>query len=322
MNVFDCHCDTAMSMLLEHKPLDHNNLQISLDRASKLKGYAQFFGHFTSLAAYPPLPGREQAPYRQYASAPAMLQAMYENLLREVERCKDHAAICRTIEQGEQAIASGKTAIFLSIEGAEAIDCDPGHLDQAYEMGFRMVSPTWNFQNALAGTNTTGGGLTARGKEFVRRAQQLGMLVDVSHISDEAFWDICSITQAPVVASHSNARRICGHSRNLSDDMFQEICKTGGFAGLNLYTEFLGRNLVDFSDVRAHIEHFLDLGGERHIGLGGDLDGCDTLPEGFNGVDDYQKLYDYLIQNGIPTAMADGIFYQNVREVVKQICDT
>ena len=324
MKVFDCHCDTAMSMLMDGQKLDHNRLQISLDRASRLGGYAQFFGHFTSFADHKDPdhkgPPELEAMMKDMTSY-KMFHNMYDNLLLEVERCRDRAAICRTGAEGDAAIAAGKTAVFLSIEGAEAVSCDPGLLDEAWEMGVRMVSLTWNFQNALAGTNTTGGGLTAQGREFVRRAQKLGMLVDTSHISEEAFWDICDITDGPVIASHSNAKAICGHSRNLTDEQFRELCQTGGFTGMNLYTSFLDEEApVTLDTVRRHIDHFLDLGGEKHIALGGDLDGCETLPEGFTGVDDYAKLYDTLLGAGISQTTADGIFFNNVMEVVKKVC--
>ena len=99
----------------------------------------------------------------------------------------------------------------------------------------------WNEQNPLTGSHVTGGGLTDMGREFVREAQRLGMLVDVSHISDEGFWDIMKITEAPVIATHSNSRAVCDVSRNLTDDMFKAICQTGGVAGFNMYTDFIGK---------------------------------------------------------------------------------
>ena len=317
MRVFDCHCDTAMAMLFGGKDLAHNDLQISLDRAEKLDGYAQFFGHFTSFADQPEYRNK---PDHIGSDAAELFEAMCSNFLRQVQRYPRRVSLCTTAKEAETAAASGKTAAFLSIEGAEAVGCDPGRLEDAYRLGVRMVSLTWNFENALAGSCKTGGGLTAQGREFVRRAQDLGMLVDVSHCSDETFWDVCDITRGPVVASHSNARALCDHARNLTDDMFRELCQTGGFAGINLYTDFLGRDRVTLDTVRAHMDHFLDLSGGGHVGLGGDLDGCETLPEGFTGVDDYAKLYEVLLAAGMPQGTVDDIFYNTVMEVVKQVC--
>lgn len=119
-----------------------------------------------------------------------------------------------------------------------------------------MIAPAWNAQNALTGSCMTGGGLTAQGKEFVRRAQKLGMILDVSHISEKAFWDLCDITEKPFVASHSNSRAICKHVRNLTDEQFKALCEAGGTAGLNLYGAFLrdeGRPTLETSGVISSI---------------------------------------------------------------------
>ena len=116
------------------------------------------------------------------------------------------------------------------------------------------------------------------------------MALDVSHLSDEGFWDVMDITSGPVCASHSNSRRVYPVSRNLTDEMFRAICQTGGVAGLNLYTGFLGEEPVTLEAACRHVLHWLELDGGKHIALGGDLDGCERLPEGLGGVDDYPAL--------------------------------
>ena len=182
-----------------------------------------------------------------------------------------------------------------------------------------MIAPAWNAQNALTGSCMTGGGLTAQGKEFVRRAQKLGMILDVSHISEKAFWDLCDITEKPFVASHSNSRAICKHVRNLTDEQFKALCEAGGTAGLNLYGAFLrdeGRPTLE--DVWRHIGHFLELGGDGHIALGGDLDGCSVLPEGFAGVDSYAMLAQWLEDRKLPSSTIENIFSESLLKVVKQ----
>ena len=133
----------------------------------------------------------------------------------------------------------------------------------------------------------------------MRRAQQLGILIDVSHLSDQAFRNLCDITAAPILASHSNSRAVCGNSRNLTDEQFKIICNFGGLVGLNLYAPFLREDgPADFSDFKRHMDHFLELGGEHHLALGGDLDGCSALPTGFTGVQCWNDLGRYLIQSG------------------------
>jgi membrane dipeptidase len=122
---------------------------------------------------------------------------------------------------------------------------------------------------------------------------------------------------APVIASHSNSRSVCNHSRNLTDEMFLAICKTGGVAGINLYTEFLGDNAT-IETICDHICHFLTLDPEgKHIALGGDLDGCETLPDGFSGVQDYAKLEKALLHRGISREIVENIFWNNAMGVMK-----
>ena len=180
-----------------------------------------------------------------------------------------------------------------------------------------MVNLTWNADNALAGASRHDGpGLSAQGKEFVRRAQRLGIIIDVSHISDRAFWDIMDITEKPVVASHSNSRKLCGHSRNLTDDQFKAICDCGGYAGINLYTAFLSEDrTADFETVYTHMDHFLQLGGE-HVALGGDLDGCESLPSGFTGIHDYEKLASFLECKGFSEETIQNIYCNTMKKVV------
>ena len=166
----------------------------------------------------------------------------------------------------------------------------------------------------------TGGGLTDLGREYVKEAQRLGMIEDVSHISDEAFWDIMDITQAPVVATHSNSRAVCGHSRNLTDEMFMEICKTGGVAGFNQYDAFVGEN-ADLNKACDHFLHFMELDPEgKHIALGGDLDGCESLPKGFSGLESYPDLADMLLVRGLSEDNLYDIYWNNALGVMKRCC--
>ena len=151
-------------------------------------------------------------------------------------------------------------------------------------------------------------------------AQRLGMLVDVSHISDEGFWDIMDITNAPVIATHSNSRSVWGESRNLTDDMFRAIVKTGGLAGFNMCAEFIGE-APTLDTACDHILRFMELDPTgKHIALGGDLDGIDHMPEGFTGVQDYTKFADRLLQRGLDEHTVMDIFWNNAFGVMKKCC--
>ena len=146
----------------------------------------------------------------------------------------------------------------------------------------------------------------------------MGILIDVSHISDEAFWDIMDVTQGPVIASHSNSRAVHNSTRNLTDDMFRAICQTGGVAGFNQYASFVGED-PDLDKVCDHFFHFLELDPDgKHIALGGDLDGCDALPKGFDGVQDYPALAQKLLDRGMTEQMVMDIFWNNPLDVMER----
>lgn len=312
--VFDLHCDTALALLgkdlLGENQLKKNELQIDLNRASQLEGYTQCFACFTT-------PDME----KWYGVSPVVVfEKELEIILRELAVNHDTIRQAYTPEDIENNLKDGKMSAILSIEGPAGIDFDPSLLEDLYKIGFRISTLGWNEKNALCGSNVTGGGLTDQGREYVKEAQRLGMLIDVSHISDEAFYDIINITEKPVIATHSNSRAVCGHSRNLTDDMFLQICKTGGVCGINLYTDFIGDN-ASLDSVCDHILHFMELDASgKHIALGGDLDGCDTLPAGFNGINNYNALASALLARGLNAENIGDIFWNNALGVMKKCC--
>ena len=311
--VFDLHCDTALALLGEDLrqsgSLRKNEHHIDLERAAKLPGYTQCFACFTS-------------PWDQLPDGTTVTQLFEREMvtvLREVEKNSDLISLVYTVKEIEKNRNNGKMSAILTIEGPAGFDFDPALLEDLYKIGFRITTLGWNEKNVLCGSHKTGGGLTDLGKEYVFEAQRLGMLIDVSHISDEAFWDIMDITQAPVIATHSNSRAVHNVSRNLTDDMFKAICQTGGVAGLNMYTEFLGENAT-LDTVCDHVLHWLDLGGEKHVALGGDLDGCEALPVGFAGVQDYPKLAESLLARGVNERTVYDIFWNNAMGVIQKCC--
>ncbi len=311
--VFDLHCDTALALLGDDlKPCSRlrNNLgHIDLTRGASLAGYAQCFAMFT-------FPGFAQRFHRPVTE---VFQAMVSNLLRELEENRD--LICQVFHPGQlrENLEQGKLSAILTLEGPAGIDYDPGRLEELYRLGFRMSTLGWNEDNPLVGSHLTGGGLTARGREYVRRCQELGILVDVSHVSDRGFWDILDITQAPIVASHSNLRSLCPSSRNLTDEMYRELAATGGTAGVNLYWDFVREHDATLDAAADHILRMLELTGrDTHISLGGDLDGCDPLVQGFSGVQDYPKLADVLLERGVPEQTIGNIYWNNAVGVMER----
>lgn len=311
--VFDLHCDTALALLGEDLrqagSLRNNDYHIDLERARSLPGYAQCFACFTT--PWDKLP--------EGTTVTQLFEREMVTVLREVEKNSDLISMAYSASEIEANRKNGKMSAILTIEGPAGFDFDPALLEDLYKIGFRITTLGWNEQNVLCGSHKTGGGLTDLGREYIFEAQRLGMLIDVSHISDEAFWDIMDITEGPVLATHSNSRAICDVSRNLTDEMFKAICHTGGVAGLNLYTEFLGENAT-LDTACDHILHWLDLGGEKHVALGGDLDGCDSLPNGFGGVEDYPKLADSLLHRGVSEQIIYDMFWNNAMGVIEKCC--
>ena len=312
--VFDLHCDTALALmgkdLLGGIELKKNDLQIDLERASKLPGYAQCFACFTTPAM------REW----HQASPLVIFEREMGTILSEIEKNNQLIRLAYTAKDVRDNLEKGIMSAILTIEGPAGFSFDPGLLQDLYMVGFRMTTLGWNEQNLLTGSHVTGGGLTDAGRLYVKEAQKVGMMVDVSHISDEGFWDIMKITEKPIVASHSNSRAVFDVSRNLTDDMFKAICETGGVAGINQYASFIGEN-PDLDTVCDHILHWLELDPDcRHIALGGDLDGCDTLSDGFDGVQSYPALAQRLLEHGLTEDMVRRIYFENALGVMETCC--
>lgn len=322
ISLFDAHCDTLSRNVSTKHPfyagggLRRNSGHLDLERLhTAFAPSAQFFAVFDSW---------DDENSWKVVSLYSKFQAQYVLFAQTMAENTDLAVHCRTAAEAERTTAAGKVAAFLSVEGAELLDCDEGKLADAWEKGVRMVNLTWNFENALSGSNAEAPekGLTARGRAFVCKMQQLGMIVDVSHLSDPGFWDVAELSQAagaPFIASHSNSRALCSHKRNLTDEQFTAIIKSRGVAGLNLCDKFLAEENPTLDDAVAHIEHFLALGGEENVAIGGDWDGCDLCP-GVEGIGDIGLLYERLLRRGYSETLVQAIFYNNLMRVVREVC--
>ena len=309
IDIFDGHCDTVLMCRLKGGGLAKNPYHVDLERAGEYRRYAQFFALFGQPEDFPGLTFQE------------IFRSEYDLFSREMAANSGRIVQCRTAAEAEKAFADGKTAAFLSVEGAELLDCSLARLEEAHALGVRAVNPTWNRPNVLSGTNAeeTGRGLSGQGKAFVRRAEELGVLVDVSHLSDPGFWDVAELLTGPFFASHSNSRQVFSHPRNLTDSQFTAIIEHDGVAGFNLYADFVGAP-PDLEAVAAHLDHWLDLGGEKNIALGGDLDGCTALAGGMAGLQDYDRLYHFLLERGYGQALVQDLFFNNLMRVVSKVC--
>ncbi|OAB45042.1 dipeptidase [Paenibacillus antarcticus] len=197
-------------------------------------------------------------------------------------------------------IGNGKPWGMLSIEGADGLEGNMFNVKTAYELGVRFLGLTWNYANWAADgvLEPRNGGFTRKGRQLVELCNDIGMLLDVSHLSQGGFWELVSMTKRPFIASHSNAYAICSHARNLSDTQIQAIVEIDGRIGLTFVPMFVkeGVSVVTPRDLIPHIEHMCELGAEKHLMFGSDFDGIDSWIEGLEHPGKYPKLAELLLQ--------------------------
>ncbi|MEA4894483.1 MAG: dipeptidase [Oscillospiraceae bacterium] len=319
--VFDAHCDTIMKVQEKNTGLRRNSFHIDLERGRAFSPYAQVFAVFTR-------PETRDYHDRDYSAdfpievLKRMGGELLDLLISEFEKNSDILKLCRSAADVRTAAERGMAAGLIAIEGAELLGCELSGLERAYEKGVRLINLCWNYDNALCGAanGPTKGGLTGKGTDFVKRMQELGMAVDLSHASEWTFWDVVEITKKPIIAGHSNSKTVCGNVRNLTDGQFIALVSLRGAAGINLCPEFLNENgNAGIEDILRHIEHFLALGGEKSVCLGGDLDGIDTTPEGITGIEDYAKIYNAMLSRNYPEDLVRDIFFNNLFDVLERV---
>ncbi len=316
---FDAHCDTIWRCMAASGGDDgaglpptlqtgsgllRNEGHVDLTRDALFARRGQFFALYDDVKRLP-----DGTAWRRCCQ-------MHDWFTAQLAENSGRIALCRSGAEADAAVAAGKTAAFLSVEGADLLDCGIEQLQTAAGWGVRLVNMVWNHANVLGGScaDDPDRGLSPQGRDFLRELERLGVYADVSHLSDPGFWDVFRMTERPMVASHSDARALCPHRRNLTDDMFRAVRDTGGVVGLNLYRDFVGGASMDA--LVAHAEHFLSLGGEKTLCIGGDLDGSRTLAAGMRGMEDVPQLYRALEKRGYGKALLEDIFWNNLRRLL------
>lgn len=304
MRYFDLHCDTMLTCYHQNLPLRENELHISLKKAAAIDTYVQCYAVFL----HDSLRGQK---------AVECFDNVADRLMTEVQENSDLLSFCNQPGDLEKLKKEKKHGAILTVESAAALGGDFSNIEDWKRRGVRMCTLTWSGENELGrGVMAPGDtGLTEFGRAVVKKFEEAGILVDISHASPELFWDVVEIAENPLVASHSNAKAICGHPRNLTDEQFAAVKASGGLVGLNFYTAFLNNReeKASMADILRHTEHFLELGGEEVLAMGGDMDGS-TLPEDMtDGLASIPRLYELFLRH-YPEALTDRIFYQNAAD--------
>jgi membrane dipeptidase len=306
----DAHCDTITRIMELGQELDKNNCHIDIDRLEKLGSYVQFFAAFIE-------PSVGQA----YAMKRAI--QIFDKFYEQTEKYTGRIKVCHNYDEINEAVSNNKVAALLSIEGGDALQGDISALRMFYKLGVRSICLTWNHRNEIAdgvADSATGGGLTPFGNQVITEMNNLGMLVDLSHISEKGFWDVIEKTSAPVIVSHSNAKKICGHRRNLTDEQLMAVKKNGGVVGINLYPHFLNDSgKASLKDIITHIEYIAGIIGTEHMGMGADFDGIECTPEDIGGVEDLPKIIQELIKLNYKTEDIENFVGKSFLRVIKDV---
>ncbi len=313
--VIDSHCDTLHAVLEGNGDLGNGIPEAHVDIPRLQQGgvNAQVF------ACWIPLE------YQRHG-ATAFALRLIEAFHRQVESFSDRLCLVRTAEDIEQAVVDGKVAGILALEGAEPLDGEIELLGAFYRLGVRWLGLTWNYRNAAAdgvAESNSGGGLTAFGVELVRACAEMGIVVDVSHLSPAGVEHVLREAKGPVVASHSNARALCDHRRNLTDDQARAIANTGGVIGVTFVPSFLSRHPAEVSidHVLDHIEYFVGLVGVEHVGIGSDFDGLmgASPPRGLEDATHYPSVREGLLRRGFSAEDVAAIMGGNWMRVLREV---
>lgn len=305
MRYFDLHCDTMTECWRRDYPLKKNLLQVDLNRAQHFDVYAQCY------AVWMPDDLHGEEAFQRFCQ---VAQRFTQEVMKNAE------VLSRCVSAGDltQAQIDGKHCAILTVENASALGGRLENIAEFARLGVKLCTLTWNGENELGrGVRALGNtGLTEFGRQAVMELERNGILIDLSHASPELFSDAAEIAARPLVATHSNARALCGHPRNLTDDQFAVIRDSGGLVGLNLISYFLNNDpeKASLEDVLRHAEHFLALGGEDVLTFGADWDGGALEDFPISGLQDIKEIYNLFVRHGYKEELVDKLLFQNAAD--------
>lgn len=314
MFICDCHCDTLTELYNKNASLYENEQHFDIKRQIALGGGLQFCAIYVPTEVF------------RYQGGLRYTLCLLDKYNQEIKKLHENGIDVLQVRTAEDAgnVLKHKAATLLAIEEGGAIDGSLEALRCLYELGVRAMTLTWSNRNDIAdGINeeATGSGLTLFGKQVVAEMNRLGMLVDVSHISTAGFWSVIETSTKPIIATHSNAKSLCSHPRNLSDEQIKALAQNGGLAGITFAGQFLEEDWRNacIESVYKHIDYMLNLiGNDDHIGFGSDFDGISHPPYNIQGVQDYKPLIEYLSKYYSDETI-NKITHQNVINLLQKV---
>lgn len=295
MRLFDLHCDTLYRAQKEDKSLFEPSFQLALNRNGRFSRWVQCMAVWLS----------------DDMSADEGFD-LFRACLRRLKTELSSAKI-RQITDGKELENSKTPAVILTVENLSLIGNDLNRIDFLAECGVKAATLTWNGENCIGGGAESGGiGLTPFGKQAVKKLEDSGIAIDVSHAGDRLFYDVAKTARKPFFATHSNSRVCTDHRRNLTDEQFKIIRDRRGIVGLNFCDMFLNSTpqKACIADFIRHTEHFLSLGGEDAVALGSDFDGCDVAPD-IGSVEGVWNLYNAFLSLNYREDLLDKLFFPN-----------
>lgn len=318
----DLHCDTIMALMQKNdSELKNAKLQINIEKLIAGGCYLQCFAMFV---------------YYKNCNPFEKCMEMIDRYYLEIEKNNEYILPAFSYQDILNNHRNGKISSLLTIEEGGVTNCNLAFLRNFYRLGVRMICLNWNFINGVGHPNfmytldskpdfktpNINDGLTEFGIQMVKEMNKLGMIIDVSHLSDKGFYDVINTTTKPIVASHSNARGACNHVRNLTDDMIIKLHQNGGVMGMNFCADFLnedeskGKNTID--EVIRHMKYIKNLVGVDVISLGSDFDGIDPDIE-LKSADLMPLLINKMKEEGFTNEEIDKICYLNFLRVAKEV---
>ena len=319
----DMHCDTLLRGIGNDGTAIYDGAGMqSLKQMADAGQLAQFYAIF-----FPPRVEKEQLPegYPMMPEDRELFDLLRNQLYTQVEQHPDKLAMAHNYAEIMENQKVGRSSAILTVEDGRMVEGRMENLFYMYEKGVRAIALTWNFANCFGYPNSKDPkimkmGLTDFGKEAIGEMNRLGILVDVSHLSDGGFYDVASLSEKPFIASHSNCRELRMHTRNLTDDMIRILSEKGGVAGINFGPDFVStssdKKTTTVKNLADHVLHFINVGGEDCVGLGTDFDGVEgNLEIAHPGQMDL--LFDELKNRGLSERVIEKIASKNVLRVIK-----